>query len=241
MGTDHAERSTYADERTDTETMQRLARGLAFVVHGPAPSRAFTVERTPIGDGRWHGTAGGGLLKPARQTRHCSDLRPRCRSPVCGGVGASPDAHPEPAPPRRGRRRPGRPPTGRPATAYEVPIVEPSTPRTGPVLHRASHRRRPDGRRPGPQAHTAMAASWPHGALQPNPGRVATTPGSHDPAAPIPRARSTTSSTVPAPALSSGTLPLPHFGDCTHDGQPARHAQSSIAARVAASHRSRTA
>ena len=26
-----------------------------------------------------------------------------------------------------------------------------------------------------------------------------------------------------APALSSGSLPLPHLGDCTHDGQPVRH------------------
>jgi hypothetical protein len=37
------------------------------------------------------------------------------------------------------------------------------------------------------------------------------------PRAPSPVARSTTS--TPAPALSSGALPLPHLGDCTHDGQ----------------------
>jgi hypothetical protein len=36
-----------------------------------------------------------------------------------------------------------------------------------------------------------------------------------------------------APALSSGSLPLPHFGDCTHDGQPCWHSHASIAAAVA--------
>src|SRR5690606_5892341 len=56
-----------------------------------------------------------------------------------------------------------------------------------------------------------------------------------------PSASSTTSSTAIAPDLSSGALPLPHLGDCTQDGQPARHSQSAIAARVAASHRPRTA
>ena len=31
------------------------------------------------------------------------------------------------------------------------------------------------------------------------------------------------SSRATAPALSSGSLPLPHLGDCTHDGQPVSH------------------
>jgi secretion/DNA translocation related TadE-like protein len=47
---------------------------------------------------------------------------------------------------------------------------------------------------------------------------------------------STTSNTRTAPALSSGSLPLPHFGDCTHDGQPLSHSQLATVARVACSH-----
>ena len=39
-----------------------------------------------------------------------------------------------------------------------------------------------------------------------------------------------------SPALSSGLLPLPHLGDCTHDGQPASHRHEAIASRVAPSH-----
>ena len=38
-----------------------------------------------------------------------------------------------------------------------------------------------------------------------------------------------------APALSSGSLPLPHLGDCTHDGQPLSHSQAGDGARVACS------
>jgi hypothetical protein len=40
-----------------------------------------------------------------------------------------------------------------------------------------------------------------------------------------------------AAAFSNGSLPLPHFGDCTHDGQPLSHSQAPIASRVALSHR----
>ena len=43
----------------------------------------------------------------------------------------------------------------------------------------------------------------------------------------------TTSRTRTAPALSSGSLPLPHFGDCTQDGQPLSHSQLATVARVA--------
>jgi secretion/DNA translocation related TadE-like protein len=46
----------------------------------------------------------------------------------------------------------------------------------------------------------------------------------------------TTSSTRTAPALSSGSLPLPHLGDCTHDGHPLSHSQVATVARVACSH-----
>lgn len=43
------------------------------------------------------------------------------------------------------------------------------------------------------------------------------------------------SSSVIAPALSSGSLPLPHFGDWTHDGQPLSQPQDAMASRVARS------
>ena len=46
-------------------------------------------------------------------------------------------------------------------------------------------------------------------------------------------AASTASSTVIAPALSSGSLPLPHLGDCTQEGQPAGHSHAVMASRVA--------
>lgn len=42
-------------------------------------------------------------------------------------------------------------------------------------------------------------------------------------------------STVTAPALSSGALPLPHLGDWTQLGQPSAQAQPATASRVAAS------
>jgi secretion/DNA translocation related TadE-like protein len=51
----------------------------------------------------------------------------------------------------------------------------------------------------------------------------------------------TTSSTRTAPALSSGSLPLPHLGDCTQDGQPLSHSQLATVARVACSQRRSTA
>ena len=104
-----------------------------------------------------------------------------CRSPDCGGAGASSDAHPRTGHTAKGRRRPARPPD-----------------RAG--------RRRPTSQR----------------------------------APPSPNACSTTSSTRTAPGLSSGALPLPHLGDCTHEGQPVRHSHPEIAARVAASQRGST-
>ena len=89
-----------------------------------------------------------------------------CRSPDCGGAGASFDAHPRTGRTAKGRRRPARPPTGRAGGGLPLP------------------------------AH------------------------------PSPNAFSTTSSTRTAPALSSGSLPLPHLGDCTHDGQPRARTRS---------------
>ena len=50
----------------------------------------------------------------------------------------------------------------------------------------------------------------------------------------------TTSRTRTAPALSSGSLPLPHLGDCTQDGQPLSHSQLATVARVACSQRRST-
>src|SRR5699024_8998638 len=43
-------------------------------------------------------------------------------------------------------------------------------------------------------------------------------------------------SSLSAPALSSGWLPLPHFGDCTQDGQPDSQGQERTASKVAAIH-----
>ncbi len=50
------------------------------------------------------------------------------------------------------------------------------------------------------------------------------------------------SSTATAGPLSSGSLPLPHLGDCTHDGQPDSQPHSAIAvAGGAAASRAATA
>lgn len=45
----------------------------------------------------------------------------------------------------------------------------------------------------------------------------------------------TASSSRAAAALSRGSFPLPHLGDCTQDGQPVSHSQSPSTARVARS------
>ena len=47
------------------------------------------------------------------------------------------------------------------------------------------------------------------------------------------RAARTTSSSATAPALSRGSLPLPHLGDWTHEGQPVAQPQPPRASRVA--------
>ena len=39
-----------------------------------------------------------------------------------------------------------------------------------------------------------------------------------------------------APALSRGSFPLPHLGDCTQAGQPRSQPHAAMAARVADSH-----
>jgi secretion/DNA translocation related TadE-like protein len=48
------------------------------------------------------------------------------------------------------------------------------------------------------------------------------------------------SSSWTAPALSSGSLPLPHLGEWTHDGHPSVHSQATMASRVTRSHRGAT-
>ena len=52
---------------------------------------------------------------------------------------------------------------------------------------------------------------------------------------------SRTSSRSIAPFLSSGLFWLPHFGDCTHDGQPSGHSHDAMVSRVALSQASAAA
>ena len=54
-----------------------------------------------------------------------------------------------------------------------------------------------------------------------------------DPGAPA----SSASSSATAPALSSGSLPLPHLGEWTQDGHPVAHSHATIASRVTWSQR----
>lgn len=76
-------------------------------------------------------------------------------------------------------------------------------------------------------------------------GRARAGPVGGQPVVPGPSAAAsssrTASSTRTAPALSSGSLPLPHFGDWTHEGQPLSHSQLATVARVACSHSRSTA
>ena len=48
--------------------------------------------------------------------------------------------------------------------------------------------------------------------------------------------RSIACSSARAPCLLSGSLRLPHLGECTQEGQPLSHPQLSMASRVALSH-----
>ena len=52
----------------------------------------------------------------------------------------------------------------------------------------------------------------------------------------VANAASTASNTRTASAFASGSFPLPHFGDCTHDGQPRSQPHEAMAVRVAVSH-----
>ena len=45
------------------------------------------------------------------------------------------------------------------------------------------------------------------------------------------------SSSDTAPALSNGSFPLPHLGDCTHEGHPSEQGQPATVSSVASSHR----
>ena len=66
-------------------------------------------------------------------------------------------------------------------------------------------------------------------------------PGRHAPGRLYPSAECSCSRTRArrsAAALSRGSLPLPHLGDCTHAGQPEAQGQRPIASLVAVSHSS---
>jgi secretion/DNA translocation related TadE-like protein len=52
----------------------------------------------------------------------------------------------------------------------------------------------------------------------------------------VANAASTASKTRTASAFASGSFPLPHFGDCTHDGQPRSQPHDVMAVRVAVNH-----
>jgi len=76
---------------------------------------------------------------------------------------------------------------------------------------------------------------------EPVPRGLTAAPRSADPETTRPEAQScasaarSASSTRTAAVFASGSLPLPHLGDCTHDGQPASHAHIAITSRVAPS------
>lgn len=66
-------------------------------------------------------------------------------------------------------------------------------------------------------------AADPEAEARAGPGGPGGSGGSSDVAPPAqsgPASLNSTSSRTAAPALSSGALPLPHLGDCTHEGQP---------------------
>ena len=54
-----------------------------------------------------------------------------------------------------------------------------------------------------------------------------------------PSARPSGSASRRRRACCSGSLRLPHFGDCTHDGQPASHGHSEISRSASPTSRSK--
>ncbi len=89
---------------------------------------------------------------------------------------------------------------------------------------------------PGPAAHSARPSAHPPPArlltLRPPGGSPSARPAAHPTWACI---RASNSS---APPLDSGSLRLPHFGDCTHDGQPSLQRHSPIRRRASPTSRS---
>src|SRR5215469_16311951 len=97
---------------------------------------------------------------------------------------------------------------------------------------RSAKREEPWARSPAYAGMRGPAEGWPEqtaggsGGLRPPVwGSGGYPPGQH----------SRHSSRVTAPALDSGSLPLPHLGDWMQEGQPAAHSQDAIAWAVARS------
>jgi hypothetical protein len=87
---------------------------------------------------------------------------------------------------------------------------------------------------------TAVAAARAGPASEAAPAPSAA-PGSAAPCPPPPRAGQSQQSEMTAvnrrsaASFSSGSLPVPHFGECTHDGQPVGQRHAAMASRVAVS------
>jgi secretion/DNA translocation related TadE-like protein len=183
---------------------------------------------------------------PGRTT---SGRSTRTGGPTCGGA-------------RRPRRREARPTTRRTTgtlVVTPVPIGDDLWRRRGlarllDVVPAGAARREPlvapqiavgsERRNRRPSRYPAQPRPDRRRPARPRQGRPATVypaPLPTDRPDSRPSASSTTPSTRTAPDLSSGALPLPHFGDCTQEGQPPRHSQSPMAERVAVSQRPSTA
>ena len=111
--------------------------------------------------------------------------------------------------------------------AVEVSVESPVSGRLFAALPPAHGRARA-----GPQSTTGLPATTGQPSATGLPAATGPLAASgYDGAAP---ASSSVSSLI-EPALSSGSLPLPHLGDWIQDGQPRSHSQAVIASRVALS------
>ena len=114
----------------------------------------------------------------------------------------------------------------------------PQTPRYVETLARRGYRfiapvsRLEHGRVASASAESGLGPAARTRGRRPSRGRSSSTSMTHDEWGV--NSLTTRRNTRTEPVLSNGSLPLPHLGDCTHEGHPRGHSHASMAAAVAA-------
>src|SRR4029453_8249159 len=141
-----------------------------------------------------------------------------------------------PFPPLASHLRPRRPlAVGRGSGRFPVPLVPVTARRAGAgaAFPPSSTGPAPRDRSPVRSSPCPLPAASPSLGGAPPATGVAPSWSSWAGSATAARSTRSSSSRRTAPALSSGKLPLPHFGDCTQEGQPLSQGQSRTVSRVA--------